>query len=62
MAAGIAVRNQHRVFSIGGEPAVGLVDDFRLGHNAAVLQAKVRYRKTPILDGSQIYGHRHGPP
>jgi hypothetical protein len=52
MAAGVAVGDQGCIPAIGGEPAAGLVSDFRLGHNGAILQAKIRYDETSVLDGS----------
>jgi hypothetical protein len=61
MAAGVAVSNQRRVPAIGGEPAIGLVNDFRLGQDGAILQAKIRYNETSVLDGFKICGHRHHP-
>ena len=61
MAAGVAVRDQDRVPAIGGEPAIGLVNDFRLGHDSAILQAKIRYDETSVLDRPKICGHRHPP-
>jgi hypothetical protein len=40
VAAGVAERDQDRVPAIGGEPAIGLVNDLRLGHDGAILQGK----------------------
>jgi hypothetical protein len=59
MAAGVAVGNHDCIPPIGGEPAVGLVSDFRLGHNGAILQAKIRHDETSVLDGSKVCGHRY---
>jgi hypothetical protein len=61
MAAGVAVRNQRRVSAIGGEPAIGLVNDFRLRHYGAISPAKIRYNEAPVLDGFEICGRRHTP-
>jgi hypothetical protein len=53
MAAGVAVSDQDRVPAIGSKSAIGLVNDFRLGHDSAILQAKIRYDETSVLDPSQ---------
>jgi hypothetical protein len=59
VAAGITMGDQHRIPAVGREPAIGLVGDLHLRHHGAVLQSKTRYRKTSVLDGSEIGAPRH---
>jgi hypothetical protein len=59
VAAGVAMGDQRRIPAFGREPAIGLVGDAHLRHHDAVLQSKTRYRKTSVLDGSEIGAARH---
>ena len=56
VAAGEAVRDEHRVAAVRREPAVGLVGDRRLRQHRAVGQRKIADREKPVLDDADIAG------
>ncbi len=56
VAAGEAVRDEHRVAAVRREPAVGLVGDCRLRQHRAVGQSKIADREKPVLDDADISG------
>jgi hypothetical protein len=60
MAAGVAMRDQHRVCAVRGEPPVGFVGDVDLGHDGAVLQAKVADPEIAVLDDANVGGSGGG--
>src|SRR5205085_4048471 len=56
VAAGVAVRAQHRVAAVRCKPAIGLVDDRRLRQDRAVDEAEIAQGKELVVDCADILG------